>query len=131
MRQALDQRRDPRHLLRARLSRPQRLARSLSKSGRNSNPRSRVGEDSAASVGAVEGIGGASTAAGSTTNETLIAGRARGGMAAAEESITPQKTAATTQARHDPTQEQRGAPGAPTARRGPAPAAGHRRYSPR
>src|SRR2546421_1478538 len=130
MRQAADQRRHPRHLLRPWLSRPERAARSVSKPGGDTDPRYRLVEDSTAFVGAIEGLAEGSTAAGSTTKDTLTAGCERTGIVAADGRRTPQMTAPTTHARHEPPMvEQRAADSRSVHRRGPAPAAGHRRYS--
>src|SRR2546421_2869098 len=130
MRQAADQRRHPRHLLRPWLSRPERAARSVSKPGGDTDPRYRLVEDSTALVGAIEGLAEGSTAAGSTTKDTLTAGCERTGIVAADGRRTPQMTAPTTHARHEPPmREQRTADSRSVHCRGPAPAAGHRRYS--
>src|SRR3989442_4463263 len=102
MRQAADQRGHPRHLLRPRLSRPERPARSVLEPGRNPHAPYRVVADSAAPVGAGEGLAGVSTAAGSTRNDTLIAGCGRVGIEAVDGSRTAQTTAMMTHRRDEP-----------------------------
>src|SRR5205823_769494 len=93
-------------------------------------PRYRVVADPAASVGAGEGLTGASSAAGSTIKDTLNAGLGRDGSAAADGKRTAQATAVTSQRRHEaPTQEQRARWAAPTRRRRAAPPAPLGRYS--
>ena len=97
--------------------------------------------DSAPSVGAGEGVGEASTAVGSTRNETLKAGWGRAGRDAADVRSVAQAAPARNQRRQEPPNqpapawksgrcmvEQRRRPTAPTRRRRPAPDAPSRRY---
>src|SRR5207253_7024191 len=124
-----DQRRHSRHLLCPRVPGRERLARPLLEPGRNPDAPYCVVADPATFVGAGEGLA-ASSAAGSTTKDTLIAGRGRAGSVAADGSRTAHRSAATSQRRQEPpTHTQRPWFVAPAGRRRADPAAPSRRYS--